>query len=341
MPSKPEILSRCRAALPGWQGLPDDAFTMEAPKGFSSFTLSIRCTVPAAEPPAVLYRQLTDKDNAILDGPLEREVFLQLVQADIAPHCYHYSADCRLESFYEGRTLTREDVRDPDALRGIANALYRYHRLPAEHLPEANFFTLLHQKWGPLARATLVDHRDHFPENERRMCDELLPLLEDETRRKVARCIPNGPQVFCHNDTYHGNVMKLTDGSIRLLDFEFSCRNHPAFDFSNLFAETVMRHKLPDYPYFDIAEPEFTETEIGTLVGFYLDNEAFDDPSERQAQHNALVSATMDLIMLSDYMYAMAALPLALAPIQKIPFIAYAHRRFHKFLAAYEARGFS
>jgi len=40
---------------------------------------------------------------------------------------------------------------------------------------------------------------------------------------------------------------------------------------------------------------------------------------------------------LSDYMYAMAALPLALAPIQKIRFIPYAHQRFAKFLRAWDA----
>ena len=42
-------------------------------------------------------------------------------------------------------------------------------------------------------------------------------------------------------------------------------------------------------------------------------------------------------VMLSDYMYAMAALPLALEPIQKIRFIPYAHQRFHKFLRTWES----
>jgi hypothetical protein len=39
--------------------------------------------------------------------------------------------------------------------------------------------------------------------------------------------------------------------------------------------------------------------------------------------------------MLSDYKYAMAALPLALNPIQKIRFIPYAMQRFNKFREAY------
>ena len=41
--------------------------------------------------------------------------------------------------------------------------------------------------------------------------------------------------------------------------------------------------------------------------------------------------------MLSDYMYAMAGLPLALEPIQKLRFIPYSHQRFHKFLRTWDA----
>ena len=35
----------------------------------------------------------------------------------------------------------------------------------------------------------------------------------------------------------------------------------------------------------------------------------------------------------------LAALPLALEPIQRIRFIPYAHQRFRRFLGAYRARG--
>jgi len=49
------------------------------------------------------------------------------------------------------------------------------------------------------------------------------------------------------------------------------------------------------------------------------------------------VAETRRAIMLSDYMYAMAALPLALEPIQRIRFIPYAHQRFQKFLRTWHA----
>jgi hypothetical protein len=56
------------------------------------------------------------------------------------------------------------------------------------------------------------------------------------------------------------------------------------------------------------------------------------------AERDRLVDETEHLIMLSDYMYAMAAIPLAVKPIQKIRFIPYAYARWNRFLSAYERR---
>ena len=47
-----------------------------------------------------------------------------------------------------------------------------------------------------------------------------------------------------------------------------------------------------------------------------------------------LVREALGMVCLSDYMYAMAALPLAVEPIQKIRFLPYAHARFRRFLQA-------
>ena len=50
------------------------------------------------------------------------------------------------------------------------------------------------------------------------------------------------------------------------------------------------------------------------------------------------MAETRDLIPLSHYMYAMAAIPLSVEPIQKIRFLPYASMRFARFLAAYDER---
>ncbi|MDH3902944.1 MAG: phosphotransferase, partial [Xanthomonadales bacterium] len=185
-----------------------------------------------------------------------------------------------------------------------------------------------------MSRRVLEQEMGNFPANEREMCMELREIYSPETVEKVRQCLPPGDLTFCHNDTYHGNIMKLDSGEIKLLDFEFSCLNHKTYDFANLFAETVMKHQQPDYPYFRIAEPEFGDDELSTLINFYLDNDSFESPEARQTEFQELLNQTKRMLMMSDYKYAMAALPLAVEPIQKIRFIPYAHQRFKKFLAA-------
>ncbi len=334
---KDEIFAQCRSALPGWSHLTVDDIDFDAPKGFSSFTMTLRATKPA-DPPAIFYRRLEGKENAILPTELERDVFLLLGENGIAAHCPRYDAHYRLEACYDGRTLTRDDLFDLDVLRGIADQLHRFHRLRPRELPEEDFFTLLHRKWGPMARRVLDEQLDCFPEHERALADGLRAITSDETHAKVRRFLPESPLTFCHNDTYHGNVMLLDSGEIKLLDFEFSCRNHRAFDFSNLFAETVMRHGLAEPPHFGIAAPEYGERELVGLIGAYVDNDTHLSPAEREAEVERLVRETRDIIPLSHYMYAMAAIPLAVEPIQKIRFLPYASMRFAHFLAAYDER---
>jgi thiamine kinase-like enzyme len=128
--------------------------------------------------------------------------------------------------------------------------------------------------------------------------------------------------------------MMLADGRIKLLDFAFSSFNHPAFDLATLFAETVMEHGQLDPPYFSIAEPSYTRGSIALLIGHYLDCGRLEGDAF-SADLGCLTQETVELIMSSEYMYAMAAIPLAVKSVQKIRFTPYAHARWNRFLAAY------
>ena len=328
------VLERCQAALPAWRGLDVEDFDFDDPKGFSSFTMGVRCRRDGVAPTAALYRHLDGKDNALLDYEDERRVYLTLADAGVAAACHVYARTHRIEAFYDGRTLTRHDLKDRAILRGIGGQLRRLHALTPPDLPAEPFFDRLFRRWRALGRPTLTEHRGRFPESEQAMCEALLPLLAPETLARVRSLLPDEPLGFCHNDTYHGNTFLLAGGEVRLLDFEFSCLGYRSFDFANLFAETVMRHKLPGYPHFSIAEPEYTDEDIAALVDGYLDPAAFPGEAARLAERARLVAQTRAMIPLSDFMYAMASLPLAVEPIQTIRFIPYAHARYQRFLAA-------
>ena len=97
-----------------------------------------------------------------------------------------------------------------------------------------------------------------------------------------------------------------------------------------------MRHQQPEYPYFRIAEPEYSDHELGLLINYYLDNADFESQQTREKEFQKLLRDTRTMLILSDYKYAMAALPLAVSPVQKIRFIPYAYQRFKRFLASYD-----
>ena len=319
------VLHRCRSSIAAWSSLDDDAFETTPPRGFSTFTMAVQCSRPSTAPQAAFYRHLDGKENAILTATDERVVYEALAEAGIAAPLLAYEAGYRIEAFYGGRTLTRADLADHDTLRAIAEQLAKLHALdpgPAE----PHFFDRLAERWTPLVQKVLQEHRSAFPPHEQAMCDELMELCSNATRERVRMLLPDEPPTFCHNDTYHGNIMRRADGEIRLLDFEFSCRGFVAFDFSNLFAETVMRHGLPDPPHFDIADAEFTRADIDVLVDHYARARGLSLSRARE-----LADQTEAMIPLSDYMYAMAAVPLAVDPVQQIRFIPYAWRRFRRF----------
>ena len=94
--------------FPEWAALSMADFEFDDPKGFSSFTMGIRSSKPV-QPAAVLYRRLEGKENAILNFETEKEVFLTLGAHNIAAHCHHYDKTCRIEAFYQGRTLTADE----------------------------------------------------------------------------------------------------------------------------------------------------------------------------------------------------------------------------------------
>jgi len=325
-----KILKICQSAVPQWKGLTVSDFDFDDPKGFSSFTMGVRCKRKIT-PQAMLYRQLEGKENAILEFETEKEVFLLLGDQKIAAFCPYYDGQCRIESFYQGHSLEAEELFDKSNLKQIADQLYKFHQIKPDNLPEKGFFELIREKWTPIAKKVLFEDLEDFPDNEQEMCIALRELFEESTIEKVKSCLPNEAMTFCHNDTYHGNIFKLDTGEVKLLDFEFSCLSHKAYDFSNLFAETVMEHKLEEYPFFKINEPRYGDKELSLLIGYYLDNADFSTEGEREKEASKLLSQAKKLTKLSDYKYAMAAVTLAIDPIQNIRFIPYAYQRFMKF----------
>jgi hypothetical protein len=73
---------------------------------------------------------------------------------------------------------------------------------------------------------------------------------------------------------------------------------------------------------------------LGMLITFYLDQAPAMSAAVREERYAQLLADTKRMLIFSDFKYALAAIPLAVEPIQKIRFLPYAYQRFMKFKRA-------
>ncbi|WP_345675121.1 phosphotransferase [Yinghuangia aomiensis] len=135
--------------------------------------------------------------------------------------------------FVDARTLDADGVADPDALVRIAAACRRLHTSTP---PFANRFDIFRKTEELLARC----RRHDLP-----VPDGYADRLADLARIEHALSAVPLPQAPCHNDLLPANL--LDDGrSVRIVDYQLSGMNDPAFDLGDIAAEAQLADDLVD-----------------------------------------------------------------------------------------------
>jgi thiamine kinase-like enzyme len=121
--------------------------------------------------------------------------------------------------FITGPVLTEEQVRQPEVLRRVVNALRRYHDGPGGGGTFSPFATV--RRYHTLA----LERGVSFPANlapalERMAC------LEDELRG-------DDPPCPCHNDLLAANFIDA-GAAVRIIDWEYAGQGDRFFDLGNL-----------------------------------------------------------------------------------------------------------
>jgi len=125
--------------------------------------------------------------------------------------------------YLPGRTLHLDDVRDPAVIPGIAAACRRLHTGPA-FVNDFDIFAVRTRLLDVCAQHDLplpAGYRDH-----------------DGTVRTVRAALAKAPlrPVPCHNDLLAENLI-LAGGEIRIIDYQLSGNNDPAFELGDIAAE--------------------------------------------------------------------------------------------------------
>lgn len=75
--------------------------------------------------------------------------------------------------------------------------------------------------------------------------------------------------VFSHNDLLANNILiRLIDGGINFIDFEYSAYNYRAFDIANFIVESSFDYMNPNPPFYFIGSHPDDEV-INDFIKYY------------------------------------------------------------------------
>jgi thiamine kinase-like enzyme len=125
--------------------------------------------------------------------------------------------------YIDGKTLSTEELSQPAYIPRIGEAVRKLHTLTPPMANQINIFKFLSDYLGLVERYTLDTP------------DGLLDQLPTVRRIESALLVHALPAVPSNNDLLAKNIMD--NGSIRLIDYDFSGMNDPMFDVGDLAME--------------------------------------------------------------------------------------------------------
>ncbi|GAA4080608.1 phosphotransferase [Actinomadura miaoliensis] len=170
--------------------------------------------------------------EAGLGVPLRQEIdnTVRAARAGVGPRVlavvedYADGRPALLLEFVDGRTLGRDDVRDPGMIPRVAAACRRLHAAPD---PFGNRFSIF-RKQDELV-ALCRRHGLRVPDGYA----DHLPVMAGIERAMDAAPLPLVP---CHNDLLPENLID-EGAAVRIVDYQLSGMNDPAFELGNIAAE--------------------------------------------------------------------------------------------------------
>ncbi|PSS17440.1 Choline kinase [Actinidia chinensis var. chinensis] len=140
----------------------------------------------------------------------------------------------RVEEFIHAKTLSADDLRDPETSALIAAKLREFHNLD---IPGSRNVFLWDRMRNWLNEAKNLCSSQQANEFRIDTLEEEIDILEKELSRD---CQEVG---FCHNDLQYGNIMIDEETrSITIIDYEYASYNPVAYDLANHFCEMAANY---------------------------------------------------------------------------------------------------
>ena len=227
----------------------------------------------SASPLSVLLRLFGDSwtQEEILTQNI---VYSILSERGLAPKLYGVLShpQGRLEHFYACRTLRSAELNQPEVLSLTTRLLANMHMqcMPVNKEPSLVFRCM--RRWLKQSRDIYLS--DAWRQGmlngmlSERKWEEEIDWLEEHLK------LLNYPIVFCHNDLYSQNIIRLNTEKleIRFIDFELSSYNYRGFDFAQLFQDFVFDYSYTEHPGYKYLPDQYpSDDKLRNIVRFYLE----------------------------------------------------------------------
>lgn len=186
----------------------------------------------------------------------EEQNSLQACKMGINPPIRYFNSETgiKLADFVKNaETLNRATIQRPSNMKKIANIFRTLHHSHVRFGNEFNVFKEILNYEHLLEKAEGTMYEGYEPIRKK------VFQLEDYLNQLGVSVKP------CHNDLVAENFLKAEDGTIYLIDWEYSGMNDPMWDIAALFLESNFTDESKDYflsHYFDGNEPENARKKI-------------------------------------------------------------------------------
>jgi thiamine kinase-like enzyme len=182
-----------------------------------------------------------------IDRTVEEAIAIALGLEDVAPKVLSVFANGRLEEFVDNTAVRASEFRHSDTASVLVQNLASIHGLLPVVMGTGHYGSAPTDAfWSRLASAMSDSSRaaEALKKNDNLSSQiayiESCGAFDDAViqRAKVWALDSRSPLVFGHCDLHHGNVLRSTkDGSLVVIDFEYSIPTSRGFDLANFMCE--------------------------------------------------------------------------------------------------------
>jgi len=185
------------------------------------------------------------------------------------PKLYGIFPQGRLEQFIPSNSLVSTDLPDENTNASIGRLLAQFHSLEMPFIKEPRWLYDTIDRYMNQIDKGLKFKTD--AENQKYMKLESYKFrVELEELKSILEKVES-PVVFCHNDLQPGNILRISNGKMFVIDYEYGAYNYRGFDLGNYFCEWMMDNNFEFFPYFSADRSQYpNKTQQLDFIRAYL-----------------------------------------------------------------------